>query len=154
MRLAHVQFQQPLIEVLSEYNKMTTHGFHDKIIATFLEEFNKVIEAQGNRPISYTDYTIEEMDTSWRITKVAEYIKFGLTSDSAFFSPKNMARSARALGNIGYKNTEVQQLWLDHLQRRLAQDKSTRYASPPTFDHQVYGSIKNFDPRHYVFQGF
>ena len=76
MRLAHVQFQQPLIEVLSEYNKMTTNGFHDKIIATFLEEFNKVIEAQGNRPISYTDYTIEEMDTSWRMTKVAEDIKF------------------------------------------------------------------------------
>jgi ferritin-like metal-binding protein YciE len=45
MRLAHVQFQQPIVEVLSEYNKMTVNGFNDRIISTFLEEFNKVIEA-------------------------------------------------------------------------------------------------------------
>jgi len=29
MRLAHMQFQQPVIETLSEYNKMTVNGFHD-----------------------------------------------------------------------------------------------------------------------------
>ena len=33
------------MEVLSEYNKMTVNGFHDRIMANFLEEFLKVIEA-------------------------------------------------------------------------------------------------------------
>jgi hypothetical protein len=43
----------------------------------------------------YNDYTLPEMDISWRMDKVAEDIKFGLTHDSSFFSPKNMARSSR-----------------------------------------------------------
>jgi len=49
------------------------------------------------------------------MNKVAEDVKFGLTNEAVFFSPKNMARSARSLGEIGYKHTEIVSLWLEHL---------------------------------------
>lgn len=63
----------------------------------------------------YNDYAITEMDQSWRMEKVAEDVKWGLSHEFAFFSPKNMARASKALGEIGYKNTEVIDLWLKNL---------------------------------------
>lgn len=133
---------------------MTTNGFNDELLATSLENLYGVIQAQGNRPIVYTDYTITEMDQSWRMDKVAQDVKFGLTHESVFFSPKNMARSSRALAEIGYKNTEVISAWLTHLQQKLEEDGTTKYTSVPDFESVVYGSMKNFTPRYYVFQGF
>jgi hypothetical protein len=44
--------------------------------------------------------------------KIAEDIKFGLTNETVFFSPNNMARSSRQLGELGYKNTELISIWL------------------------------------------
>ena len=66
-----------------------------------------------------TDYTVAEMDQSWRMYKLAEDLKFGLSNSQAWFSPQDMARSSLALAKIGYKNTEVQSMWLAHLQNRL-----------------------------------
>ena len=63
----------------------------------------------------YTDYTLDEMTQSWRMEKLASYIKFGLTNEFAFFSPKNMGRTARALAEFGYKNTDVISTWLETL---------------------------------------
>jgi hypothetical protein len=47
--------------------------------------------------------------------KLASDIKFGLTNEFAFFSPKNMGRTARALAEFGYKNTDVISTWLETL---------------------------------------
>lgn len=38
----------------------------------------------------YADYSLSEMDNSWRMEKVAEDLKFGLTNDNAYFSLVNM----------------------------------------------------------------
>lgn len=82
-----------------------------------------------------TDYSVPELDQSWRMYKFAEDLKFGLSSPQSWFSPNEMARSARALASIGYKNTEVQTLWLQSLEARLAEDSQTKYVSPPNFEH-------------------
>jgi hypothetical protein len=56
------------------------------------------------------------MDQSWRMDKIASDISFALNSENnAFFSAKNMARSSRKLGELGYKNTELIDLWLKSL---------------------------------------
>lgn len=154
MRRSHIMFQNPLKQSLSIYNKMTFHGFNDEILATCLENLYGVIMAMGNKPITYQDYDIHEMEQSWRMNKVAEDVKFGLTHESVFFSPFNMARSARALAEMGYKNTEIIAAWMNHLEEKLHEDGSTKYTSPPLFDDVVYGSMKNMIPRTYVFQGF
>lgn len=86
--------------------------------------------------------------------KVAEDLKYALSNEQAFFAPYNQGRSAKALAEIGYKSSEVLSAWLDHLLRKLKEDKSTKYAEPPTFEHQVYGSMKNLDAREYIYQGF
>jgi hypothetical protein len=88
------------------------------------------------------------------MVKVVEDLKFGLTNGHAFFSPHNMARSSRALAEIGYKHSDLQSLWLSHLNQRLKEDNSTKYVSPPSFEQEIYGSMKNFDPRYHIFQGF
>jgi hypothetical protein len=51
--------------------------------------------------------------------KVAEDIKFGLTNDFVFFSPHNMGRASRELGQLGYKNTEIIRTWLKTLHVKL-----------------------------------
>lgn len=86
--------------------------------------------------------------------KLAEDIKFGLTHEFAFFSPKNMGRTARALAEMGYKNTEVIDAWLKCLHKKLTEDGTTQYTTPPTYEQVVYGSMKGMAPRYYVFQGF
>lgn len=130
---------------------MTTHGFNDELIATFLENFNGVIQAGGNNPMVYDDYSITEMDQSWRMEKVAEDLKWGLTHEFAFFSPANQGRAAKALGEIGYKNTEVIDLWLKNLHQKLADDGTIKFTSVPEFEKVVYGGMKGFNPKHYVF---
>jgi hypothetical protein len=44
------------------------------------------------------------------MTKVAEDLKYALTSDQ-FFSSHLLAKSARLMGELGYKNTELLPLW-------------------------------------------
>jgi hypothetical protein len=55
----------------------------------------------------FADYSIAEMDQSWRMEKIDLDLKFALTSDNSFFSPTNMGRISRKLGEVGYKNTEL-----------------------------------------------
>lgn len=120
-------------------------------MAQFCENLNTVIQARGNNPRVLTDYTIAEMHQSWRMDKLAEDIKFGLTHEFAFFSPKNMGRTSRALAEMGYKNTEVIDAWLKCLHKKLLEDGSTQYTAPPTYEQVVYGSMKGFAPRYYIF---
>jgi hypothetical protein len=89
MRRAHLLFQKPIKQCLTDYAKSTVHGFNDERLATFLENLNGVIQAGGNRPLSYADYQITEMDQSWRMEKVAEDLKWALSHEFAFFSPAN-----------------------------------------------------------------
>ena len=56
------------------------------------------------------------MDSNWRMDKVAEDLKFALKDNpNIFFSPYNMARVSREVGELGYKNNEVLSAWLDKL---------------------------------------
>jgi len=102
----------------------------------------------------YNDYSVSEMDQSWRMEKLAEDIKWGLTHDFAFFSPANQARASKALGEIGYKNTEIIDSWLKNLHQKLNENGEVKFSENPDFETIVYGGIKGFNPRHYVFQGF
>lgn len=51
--------------------------------------------------------------------KVAMDLKFGLTSENAYFSSNNMGRISRNLGEIGYKNTELISLWFEKIENDL-----------------------------------
>ena len=55
--------------------------------------------------------------------KVASDINFALSPENNIFvSAKNMARTSRSLGDIGYKNTEIIENWLNRTQDLLNQD--------------------------------
>lgn len=62
MRSSHLLYQAPVKQVLSEYNKLTGRGFNCEVLANSLEHLSKVIEARGNKPRVYADYTLTEMD--------------------------------------------------------------------------------------------
>lgn len=120
MRSSHLLYQTPVQQVLSEYNKLTGRGFNCEVLATTLQHLTKVIEARGNRPKVYADYTLSEMDQSWRMDKVASDINFALKQENnTFFSPHNMARASRHLGELGYKNTDLIENWLSSLPQIL-----------------------------------
>jgi hypothetical protein len=85
------------------------------------------------------------------MTKVADDLKFGLTSENAFFSAYNMGKVSRNLGVIGYKNTDIIPLWFEKINEKLENRGRTTMVAGPSFDTAVYGGMKNFTPRHYVY---
>lgn len=49
------------------------------------------------------------------MNKVADDIKFALTNQSAFTSAHSLGLISRELGALGYKNTELLDIWFDKL---------------------------------------
>jgi hypothetical protein len=103
------------------------------------------------------DYSVFDFDVSWRMEKVFQDLKFGLAGlkgddpYSVFFSSYNMAEISRQLGELGYKNTDLLPLWFAKIDAMLEELKHEQILD---FDHAVYGGMKNFVPRHYVYKGF
>lgn len=85
--------------------------------------------------------------------KVADDLKHGLDKDN-FFSPVNMAKISRHLGELGYKNTELIPLWFQKINFMLDNPGHYDASEPVNFERAVYGGQKNFVPRHYIFEGF
>ena len=145
----------PVKQVLSEYNKLSERGFSGEVLASSLERLDELVGARGNQPRVYADYSVPEMDQSWRMNKVAEDLKFGLTSPHANFSPAAMARVSRSLGSLEYKNSELVSLWLDRVEHLLTTESHAEQpVASPTFEQAMYGDQRNFSPRYHVFQGF
>lgn len=119
MQFSPLISQTPIKSVLSEYNKLTVRGFDCDVLANSLKYLSQTIQAKGNCPKVYADYSLPEMDISWRFDKVSSDVKFALQNDTQFFSATNMALSSRHLGDIGYKNTEMISIWFDKLDRML-----------------------------------
>ena len=120
MELAPVQSMKPLKTILGEYAKVSTAGFSCEVLAESLKRLNMATAALGNHPVKTNDYTLSEMDQSWRLDKVTEDIKFGLNPNpNVFFSPYNLAKAARNLGELGYKNNEVMPMWFDKIDSML-----------------------------------
>ena len=63
--------QTPVKQVLSEYNKLTQRGFDCEVLASALEHLHTTLHARGNRPKVFADYSVSEMDQSWRMEKIA-----------------------------------------------------------------------------------
>lgn len=62
MRMAHLNVQSPIQHVLSQYNKLTVRGFDGSVLAESLRLLKLALQARGNKPRVYRDYTITEMD--------------------------------------------------------------------------------------------
>ena len=83
------------------------------------------------------DLTLSEMDQNWRFDKVTEDVRFGLDPNpNVFFSPYNMAKVSRELGQLGYKNTELMPLWFDKIDAMLER---------PTTEDYIAGAGVSFD---------
>ena len=101
-------------------------------------------------PKTYDDLSIFEMDSNWRMDKVAEDLKFALSDNpNIYFSPYNLAKVAREVGELGYKNTEVIPLWFDKLdamhRRAIGVDPSIDYEkSKISLQDHMFGSQKGF----------
>jgi len=91
------------------------------------------------------------MDQSWRMNKVSDDLKFGLTNENAFFSAHSMGEVSRQMGLIGYKNTDLMPLWFEKINTMIENRGRTQMQAAPEFETIVYGGMKNFIPRHYIF---
>ena len=86
--------------------------------------------------------------------KVTEDVKFGLDPNpNVFFSPYNLAKVARNLGELGYKNTEVMPMWFDKIDSMLGKTSTNDYikGAKVEFGQAMFGGLKNFKPRHYIY---
>ena len=89
--------------------------------------------------------------------KVFQELMFGLVGlkeddpYSVFFSSYSMADISRQLGELGYKNTDLLPFWFAKIDAMLS---DVRVEQTSDFDSAVYGGMKNFVPRHYIYRGF
>ena len=157
MEMAPVQSLTPIKACLQEYAKISTKGFSCEVLAQSLKRLNQAVAATGNCAMTMNDLTLTELDQSWRMDKVSEDIKFGLDPNpNIFFSPQNLAQVSRELGNLGYKNTDHFPLWFDKIDAMLANPQTEDYINGAKvgFDQAMFGGLKNFTARHYIYQGF
>lgn len=102
----------------------------------------------------HDDYTSNEFDISWRMQQLTSHIKSALEQGN-YFNHFHLGKSARLLGDIGHKDTELIQKQFDKLHMLFDENKNGKTASKELdFEQTVYGSFLNFVPRHYVFEGF
>ena len=121
MEMSAMMSQEPIKTCLEEYSTLTHRGFSCEILAESLKRLNQTVAAIGNMPLTFNDYTLSEMDQSWRMDKIADDLKYGLDPNpNAHFSPHNLARVSRELATLGYKNSQVYHLWFHKLDSMLS----------------------------------
>jgi hypothetical protein len=97
----------PLKEILATYVELSNQrGFNQQAAIATLNNLGKAVRARGLKAHSQGDYTVNQMDQSWRMSKLIEDVKYALRKDQ-FFSAHNLAELSQTLGQIGYKNTEL-----------------------------------------------
>lgn len=155
MATAPLMTETPVKLILSEYSRLSSQGFDGRLFSSTLEHLVQTVKGRGNSPRVYSDYTLPELDVSWRMAKVSEDLKHALTTDQ-FFSSHLMAKTARLLGELGYKNTELIPLWFQKMEQMMKEDAAakTEVSSSDLFNSAIYGSFFNLKPRHYVYQGY
>lgn len=81
MTQAHVNSQTPLKDILRYYNDLTVRGFNGEVVVNALEILNQALIARGHRARVMGDYSINELDNSWRMQKLIDDIKNRLKED-------------------------------------------------------------------------
>lgn len=71
----------PLKDILKNYNEMTSRGFDSELVALTLRNIDEALRARGFRPRVMNDYSLSELEQSWRMQKLVDDIIFGLRPD-------------------------------------------------------------------------
>ena len=160
MEMAGFRSIKPVKHILNEYSKLASQGFDCETYFQCMRRLNIFIAGRGNIPKVYNDLTLFEMDSNWRMDRLADDIIFALKdSPNMQITPYNMARISREFGKLGYKNTELIERWFDKIhamhERSIGTAPITDYEKAKISLEQImYGGHKGTKPRHYIFQGF
>lgn len=133
----------PLKDIMIAYNELSNTprgGFNSEAVVATLQNLGKAIRARGYKGRPQGDYSITELDHSWRMSRLVEDIQFGLREDQ-FFSPHLLAQVSLNLGELSYKNTDLIPQIFKKLQAQLAERfeaASFEQTSLP-FNEAVYG---------------
>jgi len=72
----------PIKNVLFHYNKESHHrGFDSQLVSMTLEFILKNLQARGNTPRPYNDYSTRDLDISWRMQTLASHLKEALKDE-------------------------------------------------------------------------
>lgn len=115
-------------------------GFNSEAVVATLQNLSKALRARGWKGRPQGDYTITELDQSWRMTKLVEDLQFGLRPDQ-FFSPHLLAQVSLHLGELAYKNTELIPQIFSKLQAQLSErfDAAIFEQTSLSINDAVYG---------------
>mmetsp|Transcript_31265 Transcript_31265/g.47848 ORF Transcript_31265/g.47848 Transcript_31265/m.47848 type:complete len:320 (+) Transcript_31265:247-1206(+) len=155
MQSAFMTSSSPLKEILYHYNQASEKGFNASLLATTLDQIKMALRGKGTFGRAYDDYTLRELDISWRMQVLGGHIKTAL-SDKLYFNHYFLGQASRQLGDIGYKDVEIIQKGIEKLELMLKERENGKkfFRDPLTFHEAVYGTYLNFVPRHYVYDGF
>ena len=97
MQSAFVLSPKPLKDILYHYNKLSRKGFEPGLIDQTLQMLTKTLNAKGQKGRAYEDYTVQDLDNSWRMQLLREHLMEGLKPDFHFNS-HHLGKVSRSLG--------------------------------------------------------
>jgi len=62
-----VNGRNPLKDILYYYNKASVKGFNASLVSTTLKQLSLSLQARGNTPRVFDDYSIRDFDKSWKM---------------------------------------------------------------------------------------
>jgi hypothetical protein len=68
----------PLKDILRNYNELTVRGLDTDVMTSSLDNVLKAVRARGFKGRPMNDYSIDELDHSWRMQKLVDDLIFGL----------------------------------------------------------------------------
>jgi len=97
---------KPLKDILYHYNKAAVQGFESGLVCRALEMVKKTLRARGNKPRAFEDYTMKELDQSWRMHMLSSHLKTAL-NDDLYFNHYFVGHVAREMGEVGFKDVDL-----------------------------------------------
>jgi len=87
------------------YNSSSESRFDSKMIAITAEKLSEALRIRG--PHELTDYGPKELDSSWRMQKLADDLIWALQPERNEAEYYHTGLTFQSLGEMGYKNTKL-----------------------------------------------
>ncbi|KRX10428.1 hypothetical protein PPERSA_10527 [Pseudocohnilembus persalinus] len=112
----------PLKSILQVFQQVSKSGFDQQLLTETFSYLAKTFASLQEGSME-GDFAIKDLHDSWSFLDMIEDVKYGLKS-GVQFDVKNIASIAKSLQTLNYKNSELQVMILEKLERILKNEDS------------------------------
>jgi len=115
--ITSISSRNPIRDAMKIYRAYQI-GFDDENVAASIEHVAKLCKVFGDKQTYYADLSKDELLENWRFTDMIEDIRYMLLKGNSV-NNESLVKIADALAKIGYQDAEIQNSFLQKLNRLL-----------------------------------